>query len=183
MTFPSAAQTTGDPADLATNRQILPDESATYQAAYAALAHGAYPWSLPFDRAAEEAMAHLDLLGVPPPKLMQTLSAGAARRPPRLAYEIAAVSLGLCPLDRAIVTGARRLGDGRPSPASYWNLASPAAWEHEAPRGRHVPHRVGPRLRGPARAARRDAARPLPRGRGLPPDDRGERIRPAPTAT
>jgi hypothetical protein len=128
VTFPSPAQTTGDPADLAANRQILADESTTYGAAYKTLSGVQYPWSLPFDRAAEEAKAHLSLLGVPPLQLMRTLSV-APLPASELAYEIAAVSLGLGPLDRAIVTGMP-LGTTI-DPASYWNLQGQAGWEQK----------------------------------------------------
>jgi hypothetical protein len=120
------AQTTGDPADLAVNRQILEGESAAYTAAYATLATATYPWSLPVDRARLDATAHLSLVGAPPPLLLRTFQPVAAT-PPTLedqeaAFEIAAVSLGLNPVDRAIL-----VDQNQAPPWIWWNLSA-ADW-------------------------------------------------------
>jgi len=115
------AQTTGDPADLAVNRQILAGESGAYQIAYDTLAKTTYPWSLPFDRALHDATAHLTLVGVPPPQLLQTFGPVPATASQEVTFEIAAVSLGISPIDRALLV------DPSQATASTWNLTA-ADW-------------------------------------------------------
>jgi len=137
FTFADGAATTGEAADLSTTRQVLPAELPAYTTAYATLATTSYPWSLPFDRAAQEAMAHLAALGVPAPTLMQTFPPPALVKPPappanpaatEAAAEIAAVTLGLLPRDRSILVG-RPLGGGPASPGTDWGLTTTTGWE------------------------------------------------------
>ena len=137
VTFADGAATTGDAADLSTSRQILPAELGDYTTAYATLATTSYPWSLPFDRAAQEAIAHLSVLGVPAPMLMQTFTPPALAQPPappanpaatEAAAEIAAMTLGLLPRDRAIIVG-KPIGGGPASPGSDWGLTSTSTWQ------------------------------------------------------
>jgi hypothetical protein len=125
--FVDGAATTGQAADLSTNRQILAGELPVYTSAYALLAAASYPWSLPFDRAAQEAIAHLALLGVPAPTLMQTFTPALVPAD-EAAAELAAVTLGLLPRDRAIVVG-RPFLVGPASPEKDWDLTDSTAWQ------------------------------------------------------
>jgi hypothetical protein len=113
-------QTQGTAQELAANPQHL------NAGAYDVLRQQAYPWSLPFDLASEEARAYLSHLGVQRHGLMTTFQkAGTLPDPTDIA--IAGEHLGLTTVERQIVTR------GLAPPLSPWELwgyaaGNPGSW-------------------------------------------------------
>src|SRR5262249_42545659 len=69
--------------------------------AYDVLRAATFPWTLPFDRAGEEANVYLGHLGVSRADLMETFASGSPNP-----VSVAAVRLGMTETEWAIVTGA-----------------------------------------------------------------------------
>jgi hypothetical protein len=113
----TAYQTAGDVGDLRAQPEHI------NAAAYVTLARAIYPWSLPFDLAAEEARVYLNHLGVPRHQMLELCSTEAE---PLTDLAIAREYLGLTKLEqRLIINGELNewFGAALPTPAAFWGMS------------------------------------------------------------